>query len=482
MTRDACLDANREVDAHSESTAFQPAWVEKSTSAKRVTAAKRFDEEKKQSPFDASAGHLKIKCSLCGAAIKDDGLRLECNVPHGPSLLVSDYGAKEFKIAHEEEGLYRYRHWLPVRRILRGAGRTVTYRSEKLSKITGLKNLWIAFNGYWPEKGAALQTCTFKELEAYAVSSRLPLNPERVLVVASAGNTAAAFARVCSLNHTPCLLVVPESGLDEMWFDVPISSCVKLVSLGRGCDYSDAIQLAEAVARQPGFVLEGGAKNVARRDGLGTVLLNAFEAIGDMPDFYFQAIGSGAGAIAAHEAARRLTEGHGPFPRLWLSQNEPFVPICSAWRKGLRSWTQLDEAQAKSQIAALGAKALSNRFPPYSVPGGLYDALVESDGNVVSVTNRQASVASALFEAVEGIDLHPAAAVGFASLLEASRNGLLAPDSTIVLNLSGGGKRRLASDAALFPKIPDLTIDVSDVAVQDQIDRIGALFNSRSLH
>jgi hypothetical protein len=71
----------------------------------------------------------------------------------------------------------------------------------------------------------------------------------------------------------------------------------------------------------------------------------------------------------------------------------------------------LDEAQAKHRIAALDAKVLSNRRPPYAIPGRLYDALVESRRNVASVTNAQAWAAAALFEACEGIDIHPAADV-----------------------------------------------------------------------
>jgi cysteate synthase len=420
--------------------------------------------------------HYKLRCTLCGATAADDGLRLQCAAPHGPALLVSEYEEKAFRVAEDEDGLYRYRQWLPIRRTLRGSGRTVTYRSERLAKLTGLRHLWIAFNGYWPEQEARLGTGSFKDLEAYAVLSRMPEEPDAVLVVASAGNTAAAFARACSLNGIPCLIVIPERGLGEMRFEQPIAPCVKVVMLGGGGDYSDCIRWTEAIAHRPGFVLEGGAKNIARRDGLGTVLLNAYEAIGRLPEFYFQAIGSGTGAIATQEAARRLTRGRGPFPRLWLSQSAPFIPIVNAWRQGTRAWTLVDEADAKLQIAALDAQVLSNRFPPYAVSGGLYDALVASDGNVVAVSSSAASAAGALFEEAEGIDLHPAAAVAFASLLEAARGGAIAPDATVVLNISGGGKRRLEADAKLFAKTPDLVLSTADGVREDQLNRIEALF------
>lgn len=56
-----------------------------------------------------------------------------------------------------------------------------------------------------------------------------------------------------------------------------------------------------------------------------------------------------------------------------------------AWREGSRPWTPLDERLAKRHIAALDAELLSNHFPPYALSGGLYYALVESDGRVVSV-------------------------------------------------------------------------------------------------
>jgi cysteate synthase len=428
----------------------------------------------------AAPTRLRLECPVCGFTAEDDGFRMECGQPHAPALLASRYENQVFHPALDEAGLYRYRGWLPVHRTLTGSGRTVTYWSESLSQLTGLRNLWIAFNGYWPEIGAHLATGTFKDLEAYSVLARMPFQPQLdqypILVVASAGNTAAAFARACSLNDIRCLIVMPESGIQQMRFDIPISSCVKVLSLAGGSDYSDAIQLAERVARLPGFIPEGGAKNVARRDGLGTVMLNAFEAIGRLPDYYFQAIGSGTGAIAAHEAARRLTGGRGPFPRLWLSQNAPFVPICNRWESRSRTWSALDENQAKRQIGFIKAKVLSNRRPPYAVTGGLFDALVGSDGEVVAVTNEQSSIAAKLFEASENIDIDPAGAVAFASLLDAVSNGSIPTGATVVLNITGGGRRRLTMDTTLTQKSPDLSIEITGGCDEGKLKHIAGLF------
>ena len=423
-----------------------------------------------------SLRHYALSCPACGLTSEDDGYMLQCPTCRAPALLKAHYDATELTIAAEEPGIFRYRDWLPVRRSLATPGLTVTYRSEQLSRATGLENLWIAFNGFWPERNAHLETGTFKELEAYCVLGRLPANNQKTMVVASAGNTAAAFAQACSANGTRCLLVVPESALAHLRFSRAISSCVKVVAVTGGADYSDAIRLAERAAHIPGFFAEGGAKNVARRDGLGTVLLNAFERLRRLPDYYFQAVGSGTGAIAVHEMARRLTGGIGPFPRLWLSQNVPFAPIYDAWRSRTRRMPSLSETEAKSRIRQIGAKVLANRFPPYAVQGGLYEALVQSQGTVLAVTNGQAVQAAEIFEASEGIDLAPAAAIAFASLLRSAKEKRIHPRSTVLLNVTGGGQHRRFFNSSSIALPADLSIASTEIESSRSLENIAMLF------
>jgi cysteate synthase len=420
--------------------------------------------------------HYLLSCTGCGATFEDGGYTLDCISCRTPALLVSQYHANELRVSMEETGIYRYKSWLPVQRSLVGFSRSVTYQSKRLSALTGLKKLWIAFNGYWPERGAHCLSGTFKELEAHCVLGRLPIENENVLVVASAGNTAAAFARVCSLNGVRCLIVIPQGALAHMRFEQPIASCVRIVTVTGAGDYADAIRLAGHAAKLPGFFPEGGAKNVARRDGLGTVLLNAYETIGRLPDYYFQAIGSGTGAIAVHECARRLSVDNKSLPRLWLSQNLPFAPIYHAWKTGARDWPHLPEEDAKQQISQIQAQVLANRFPPYAIRGGLYEALVESKGEVLVVTNDQARNAAQLFEESEGIDIEPAAAVAFASLLTSIAGRRIPADATVVLNVTGGGRLRHFAEGRCMQSEADLQIDPAAIDSTRTLNEIAGLF------
>jgi cysteate synthase len=323
-----------------------------------------------------------------------------------------------------------------------------------------------------------MTTCAFKETEAFSVCGRLDPGKKETLVVASAGNTARSFARVCSDNDIPLLLCMPEDCLDAMWFHQPVKDCVKLIVTRAGSDYYDAIHLSNLVCQIEGYLPEGGAKNVARRDGMGTTVLSAVTSIGEIPEYYFQAVGSGTGAIAAWEANLRLLED-GRFGsrkmKLMLSQNEPFLPMLKAWKAGSRELPPLTDEAAREQVMAIRAKVLSNRKPPYGIAGGLFDAMIDAGGDFYGISNEDSILAARLFEETEGIDIHPAAAVAAASLVRAAKEKAIANDSLIMLNITGGGEARMRKDFTLSYLQPSLIFDVNET-VESVREKLGAGF------
>ncbi|HJR15738.1 MAG TPA: cysteate synthase [Gemmatimonadales bacterium] len=408
-----------------------------------------------------AARHYTVKCLACGRALDEDGAVLACAGAHEPAFLSPEYHVRRLQPDPGAQGLFRYRHWLPVERVLSGAGESITYRSERLGRAIGLDQLWVLFNGYWPERGATLDTATFKELEAWTVLARRQLGDSRILVVASAGNTAAAFARACSRTGIPCVIVVPESALPSLEFPEPLHPCVRIITVGAGADYSDATLMAGWIAGLPGFVPEGGVKNIARRAGLGTTLLAAVEAIGRLPDYYFQAVGSGAGAIGVHESAERLIlDGRygSRVPRLMLSQNHPFTPLVEAWRSGQRKLVSVDPSEGKRRIGQITAKVLANREPPFAIRGGVFDVLTASEGDMLVADNSAVDSARRLFEECEEIDIDPAGAVALATLREAVAAGRLARDAVVALNVTGGGRERRRLDWPLRQARPVLEV------------------------
>ena len=420
----------------------------------------------------------ELICVATGEQFADAGWTLDYAGYDKPSLVRAAYAKKQLTVYDDQQGLYKFRDWLPMKRMLKCDAAPVTYRSEGLAKALGLENLYITFNGYFPERGAKMMTCSFKETEAYSVCARTDAACDKILVVASAGNTARAFAKVCSDNNIPLLLSVPEDNLNAMWFTEPLNDCVKLISCRKGGDYFDAIHLSNLALTSPMFYAEGGAKNIARRDGMATTVLSAVTTIGRIPDYYFQAVGSGTGAIAAWEANMRLIEDgrYGEnLMRLMVSQNAPFLPMYEAWKADSRALLPYDDNQARRDAETIDAKVLSNRKPPYSLAGGLYDALKATNGDILMADNLQAAKAAELFLQTEGIDIHPAPAIALATLIAEVEKGNIDKSATIMLNITSGGEKRATEGKELWYLKPSLVFDL-DPNQEDVVAKVEALF------
>ncbi len=423
---------------------------------------------------DFKATGYTLRTVATGRSFEDTGWVIDDEMSPKPSLVRAEYQKKQIDLKPENCGIYRFSDWLPIKRTLKGSCAPVTYKSEGLARHLGLENLYITFNGYFPEIGARMNTCSFKETEAYSVCARLAADCGKVLVVASAGNTARAFAKVCSDNKIPLLLSVPADNLDALWFEAPLDPCVKLIAIQKGGDYFDAINLSNMVLASDKFLAEGGAKNIARRDGMGTTVLSATAFIGRIPDFYFQAVGSGTGAIAAWETNLRLI-ADGRFGshkmKLMVSQNAPFLPMYHAWKAGSRNLLPYDDNQARLDAESINAKVLSNRKPPYGLAGGLFDALQDTGGDMFQVTNTEAEEAQKLFLETEGIDIYSASGVATHSLIQAVKGRLVEKDQVVMLNITGGGEKRFKQEreiwslkpALVFPIDPDPKAVLEDV-------------------
>jgi cysteate synthase len=399
----------------------------------------------------------RVRC-VGGSEIVEDITRLSCPVGHD-TLLRTEYVSRKLRLS-PYEGIYRYLAWLPVTRPLLPSGGPVTFMSPELSKDLGLPGLIISFSGYFPERGAFLTTGSFKELEASPTMQRLAEQGGKIPVIASAGNTGRAFAELSARCKKPVVIVVPEKALLRIW-TTEASEDIFLVTVPG--DYSDAIGVSTMIAEVPGCTPEGGAKNVARRDGMGTVMLDAAVKAGRIPDHYFQAVGSGTGAIAAWEAAMRLIGdgGYGThLPRLHLAQNEPFTPMVSAWREGRREIIPaIDMPDGYASVHKVMSDVLTNRNPPYGIRGGLFDALSATNGLMYSVSNGEGAEAMKRIRETVGIDLDPAAAIATAALVQAVERDTVGQNDHILLNLTGGGYERIREDFTLCPVSPSARVE-----------------------
>jgi cysteate synthase len=83
------------------------------------------------------------------------------------------------------------------------------------------------------------------------------------------------------------------------------------------------------------------------------------------------------------------------------------------------------------------------------------------------ISNVDTRTAQNLFERYEGIDIFPPAAVAVASLIEAVNNSVVDAEEHIVLNITGGGVKRLEMDYGIYKIEPEAHAENANVPLED---------------
>jgi cysteate synthase len=350
-----------------------------------------------------------------------------------------------------------YIEQLPFDKDFEGGGpRICCFHSVELGRSLGLDNLWVLLSGWSPRHGANFRSGTFKELEALGVLARVTSQTEKVLIVSSAGNAGRSFLEAGVMEGDPVIVVVPANALETMYCAPPDSQCPPLLLALKDAHYPDAIRMVRELKTLflDELVTESGCFNIARRDAIGILMHSACRQMGRVPDHFFQAVGSGTGGIAAWEAVLRIVDELfvGSVPtQLHLVQNAPFAIMADAWNAGKKSIEPLNQRDVRLLLGQTSAKALSNATPPYSVMGGVYDALKATGGGMYSVTNREISLSLVLLEACLGEGAFAEAGAALAGLMQAVAQGKVKSDDHILLHVTGFG---LAASVKELSKVP----------------------------
>ena len=191
--------------------------------------------------------------------------------------------------------------------------------------------------------------------------------------------------------------------------------------------------------------------------------------MGRLPDHYFQAVGSGTGAIGAWEMAERfIHDGRfgSALPVLHLAQNLPFAPMVKAWQRNSRELFKED--LRPEYLGQITTRVLSTRYPAYAVKGGVFDALTATKGIMYGIQNREIFHALESFERTERLDIVPAAGVAVAALMNAARDGNIQKDEFILLNITGGGEKILMEEKKTFSVEPRIiSKEILDGEIED---------------
>ncbi len=331
---------------------------------------------------------------------------------------------------------WRYREFLPVRRsenvVRLGEVMTPILPAKKIQQQLGCGEILIKDEGRLP-------TGSFKARGlALAVSMAKELGVKRMAMPTN-GNAGAALAAYCSQADIETYVFCPEDtpkvNVEEIAFQGAktflangfINDCGRIVGEGK-----------EAMAWFDTSTL----KEPYRIEGKKTMGLELAEQLNwEVPDVILYPTGGGTGLIGMWKAFAEL-EAIGWIgskrPRMVAVQAEGCAPIVKAFEEGTRHAEPWQDAHT---IAA------GIRVPAAVGDFLILDAVRESEGFAVAVSDEAINAAHQECARTEGILLCPEGAATLAALKQELASGRIKPDEKLVLfNCATGLKYPMQSE------------------------------------
>lgn len=375
---------------------------------------------------------IAVQCIGCGAEYPIDEIVYNCKRCGDLLEVRIDEKALRRKIEKVDWRLrpisvWKYREFLPVfdeaKIVTLNEGGTPLYRCGRLAEELGIKNLYVKNEGANP-------TGSFKDRGmTVGVSKALELGVKAV-VCASTGNTSASLAAYAAKAGLPCIVLIPAGkiALGKLAQAMMYGAIVVAV---KG-NFDAALQIATEASKQVGLYLLNSI-NPFRIEGQKTA---AFEVCDQLrwqaPDRVILPVGN-AGNITAYwkgfkelKALDLIKE----LPKMVGVQAAGASPIAKAFAANSAKIEPVENPETIATAIRIGNPVNWKRA---------LNAMRESNGKALTVTDDEIVKAQKLLARKEGIFIEPASAASIAGLKKLVEDGEVDSDETIVCVATGHG-------------------------------------------
>jgi threonine synthase len=341
----------------------------------------------------------------------------------GSSLLVAYAGTYELPNGVVDEGIWRYRRFLPVSAdsepVTLGEGATPTLQTRRLDPSGGLllKNETVNPTGSFKDRPVAVAATVARELGLSG------------LVCASTGNTGVAVAAYAARAGLPAACVVPEA--------TPAAKTAQIGAVGarivrvRG-NYSDAYALARAAESYGWANLTSTYINPYMLEGDKTVAYEIFEQLGKrIPDWVVVPVGAGPLLAAIHKGFEELGVSG---PRMVAAQAAACAPVVSAFESGAKEVSEWEHS------VETAASSIADPLRGYPEDGTRTLSVVrQSGGTAIAVSEEETRQATIELARSEGLLVEPGAAVAVAAYRKLAAQAVVSTGERAVVVLTGHG-------------------------------------------
>ena len=379
---------------------------------------------------------LGAKCVRCGKEYEAVPGLTTCacggilDIVYDYAAIRRDFSPKDLA-ACRDNTMWRYRPFLPVEEgsappPLR-VGWSPLYKADNLARALGLKTLYIKDDGQNPtsslkDRASALAVVKAREAGADTIAC------------SSTGNAASSLAGNAAAAGLSTYIFVPRRAPKGKVAQLRIFGATVVSVDG---SYEDTFELSRAAIDRWGWYNRNAAINPYLSEGKKTVTLEIMEQLSwQVPDYVALSVGDGCTVAGAWKGLKDLYAAGfiDRLPRLISVQAEGCCPINRAIQTG-EPWRPMEENTLADSIAVGVPRN----------PDKALNAIRESDGVAVNVSDGEILDAMRLLGRTQGVFGEPAGVTGTAGVKKALELGLISPESTVVSIVTGNGLKDVES-------------------------------------
>ncbi len=376
------------------------------------------------------------RCVKCGREYPATPALTTCPFCDGISDIIYDYDyiksqvSREDMEAREEKSMWRYKEFLPVEELadypkLR-VGWSPLYREDALAKELGADTLYVKDDGINP-------TASLKDRASAMAIAKAKEAGAKTIACSSTGNAASSLAGNAAAAGMKTYIFVPERA--------PKGKVSQLMMFGAHVisvkgNYEETFKLSEEAIDRFGWYNRNAAINPYLMEGKKTVALEIAEQLHwKMTDYVAVSVGDGCTIGGVWKGFKDLYAAGfiDRLPRLISVQAKGCCPINRAVMEG-KDWTPMEENTLADSIAVGVPRN----------PDKALNAIRESDGIPVNVSDDEILAAMRLLGKTCGVFAEPAGAAGMAGVKKALEEGLVPKEASIVSIVTGNGLKDTA--------------------------------------
>jgi threonine synthase len=398
-----------------------------------------------------------LECTLCGREYDPDQIIYTCPEHEGATGILEvqyDYDEVLDRFDEDVDGTipnqWKYRAFLPVEDeaapITLNEGGSDLYETPQLSEALGVATL-VKDDGRNP-------TGVLKDRASSVSTTKARHAGRDIVTCASTGNAAASLAGYAARGGLDCRIFVPGAAPEGKLAQPLVYGADVLAVAGT---YDEAYDLSVAVTEDYGWYNRNAAINPFQVEGKRTVGLEMAEQSavrGVVPDWFVFSMGDGCTIYGGWKGFREFHELGlvDDTPKMLGVQSEGATAIHDAFQ----------DHEDVSEVADTLADSIAVGRPRNTLKA--CKALEQSGGTSLTVSDEAILDGERILGSTEGIYAEPAGAAPVAGVRKALEQGIIEPDETVALCVTGYGLKDTKNAQKAAGETVQIRPDIGEVA------------------